>query len=99
MGVFGLNLLPIRYTAVMLLIAAMVLLLLEAGLIVRFFGAKELAGFLLVSAAWFAVDATVIWRGRAYSNREMRFFMLAWNAIALISMPWMWSKAILLQMR
>ena len=76
-----------------------VLLLLEAGLIVRFFGAKELAGFLLVSAAWFAVDATVIWRGRPYSNREMRFFMLAWNAIALISMPWMWSKAILLQMR
>ncbi len=76
-----------------------VLLLLEAGLIVRFFGAKELAGFLLVSGAWFALDATVIWRGRPYSNREMRFFMLAWNAIALISMPWMWSKAILLQMR
>jgi len=76
-----------------------VLLLLEAGLIVRFFGAKELAGFLLVSAAWFAVDATVIWRGRPYSNREMRFFMLAWNAIALISMPWMWSKALLLQKR
>ena len=30
LGVFGLNLLPIRYTAVLLLVAAMVLLLLEA---------------------------------------------------------------------
>jgi len=66
---------------------------------VRFLGATELAGFLLVSAAWFAVDATVIWRSRPYSNREMRFFMLAWNAIALITMPWMWSQASLLQMR
>jgi len=74
------------------------LLVLEAGLMMRFFGAKGLAGFLLVSAAWFAVDATLIWRSRPYSNREMRFFMLGWNAIALISMPWMWSNAILLQM-
>jgi 4-hydroxybenzoate polyprenyltransferase len=80
-----------------LLMAA--LMALEAALVVRFFGAKELAAFLLVSAAWFGVDATVIWRSRPYSNREMRFFMLAWNAIALISMPWLWSKAVLLQMR
>lgn len=76
-----------------------VLMLFEAGLVVKFFGANALAGFLLVSAAWFAVDATVIWRSRPYSTREMRFFMLAWNAIALISMPWMWSQAILLQKR
>ena len=76
-----------------------VLMVFEAGLVATFFGAKELAGFLLLSAAWFAVDATLIWRNRPYSNREMRFFMLAWNAIALISMPWMWSQASLLQMR
>ena len=75
------------------------LLLCEAGLVVHFFGAKELAAFLLLTAAWFAVDAMLIWRSRPYSNRTMRFFLLAWNAIALISMPWMWSKAILLQMR
>ena len=74
-------------------------MLLEAGLVVRFLGAKGLAGFLLLSAAWFIVDATVLWRSRPYSNREMRFFMLAWNAIALVSMPWMWSQASLLQMR
>ena len=85
-----------RVPAKLLMAALMVV---EAGLVVRFFGAKALAGFLLVSAAWFVVDATVIWRGRPYSNREMRCFMLAWNAIALISMPWMWSRASLLQMR
>ena len=76
-----------------------VVMLVEAGLVVRFFAAKELPGFLLLSAAWFAVDATLLWRGRPYSNRQMRFFLLAWNAIALISMPWMWSQASLLQMR
>ena len=74
-----------------------VLMVAEAGLVVRFFGAKPVAGFLLVSAAWFVVDATVLWRSRPYSNREMRFFLLAWNAIALVSMPWMWSRASLLQ--
>lgn len=76
-----------------------VLLLFEAGLILRFFGAKELAAFLLVTALWFTIDAALIWRSRPYSNKELRFFMLAWNAIALISMPWMWLKAGLLQMR
>lgn len=75
------------------------LMLFEAGLVVRFFDAQELAAFLLVSAAWFTIDAAVIWRSRPYSNREMRFFMLAWNAIALLSIPWMWSRASLLQMR
>ena len=75
------------------------LLLVEAMLTVTCFGAKELAGFLLLSATWFAVDAAAIWRSRPYSNREMRFFMLAWNAIALFSIPWMWSRASLLQLR
>ena len=74
-----------------------VLMLAEAGLVARFFGAKALAGFLLVSAAWFVVDATALWRSRPYSNRQMRFFLLAWNAIAVISMPWLWSRAVLLQ--
>jgi 4-hydroxybenzoate polyprenyltransferase len=76
-----------------------VLMLCEAGLVVRFFEAKEVAGFLLLSAAWFAIDATVLWRSRPYSNGQMRFAMFAWNAIALISMPWMWSQASLLRVK
>jgi len=75
-----------------------VLMLVEAGLVLRFLGARALAAFLLLSAAWFTLDATVIWRSRPYSNREMRFFMLAWNAVALISMPWIWSQGSLLRM-
>ncbi len=70
-----------------------VLMVVEAGLVVRLFGASAVAGFLLVSAAWFTLDATVMWRSRPYSTREMRVFMLGWNAIALISLPWMWSRA------
>ena len=76
-----------------------VLMLVEAGLVLRFLGARTLAAFLLLSAAWFTLDATVIWRSRPYSNREMRVFMLAWNAVALISMPWIWSQGSLLRMR
>src|SRR5436190_13512179 len=76
-----------------------VLMLVEAGLVLRFLGARALAAFLLLSAARFTLDATVIWRSRAYSNREMRFFMLAWNAAALIGMPWIWSQGSLLRMK
>ncbi|PYP11625.1 MAG: hypothetical protein DMD59_02275 [Gemmatimonadetes bacterium] len=85
-----------RVRAKLLMVA---LIVCEAVLVARFFSAKVLALFLLMSAAWFAVDATVLWRSRPYTNREMRFFMLAWNAVALVSMPWMWSQASLLQMR
>ena len=76
-----------------------VLMLVEATLVLRFLGATALAAFLLLSAAWFTLDATVIWRSRPYNNREMRFFMLAWNAVALTSMPWIWSQGSLLRMR
>ena len=78
-----------------LLIAA--LLLAEAAVVVKFFGEVILAGFLLVSAAWFVLDAVLLWRDRAYSTRQMRFALLAWNAVALVSMPWMWWRAGLIQ--
>ena len=52
-----------------------------------------LAVFLAASAAWFAVDVALLWRDRPYSPAEMRFLFLAWNAVALASMPWMWRAA------
>src|SRR5207247_5544824 len=64
-----------------------VLMLVEAGLVLRFLGARALSAFLLPSAAWFTLDATVIWRSRPYSHRALRYVMLAWNAVALIRMP------------
>jgi lycopene elongase/hydratase (flavuxanthin-forming) len=79
-----------------LLIAA--LLVVEAALVWTFFREVVLAGFLLTSALWFVLDATAIWKSRTYTNGQMRFAMLAWNAVALFSVPWMWWRAGLLQM-
>jgi len=54
-----------------------------------------LAAFLAASAAWFAVDVLLLWGDRPYSPAEMRLLFLAWNAVALASMPWMWHAATL----
>ena len=52
-----------------------------------------LAAFLAASAAWFTVDVLLLWGDRPYSPAEMRFLFLAWNAVALASMPWLWHAA------
>jgi 4-hydroxybenzoate polyprenyltransferase len=52
-----------------------------------------LAAFLVGSAAWFMLDAMVLWRDRPYSPGEMRLLFLVWNALALASMPWVWHAA------
>lgn len=74
-----------------LLIAAF--LALEAILVYAYFRDFVLGGFLLASALWFVLDAAIFWRSRPYSSGQMRFAMFAWNAIALISMPWVWWTA------
>jgi 4-hydroxybenzoate polyprenyltransferase len=54
-----------------------------------------LAAFLAASAVWFTLDVMLLWRDRPYSPSEMRFSFLAWNAVALASMPWVWHAATL----
>jgi 4-hydroxybenzoate polyprenyltransferase len=54
-----------------------------------------LAAFLAASAVWFTLDVMLLWRDRPYSPGEMRFSFLAWNAVALASMPWVWHAATL----
>jgi 4-hydroxybenzoate polyprenyltransferase len=71
----------------------------ETVLVYVFFRDPVLNGFLLASAAWFVLDATLVWRSRPYTPAQMRFAMLAWNAIALGSMPWVWWKASLAVLR
>jgi len=71
----------------------------EGGLLYGFFQDLLLTGFLFASAAWFAVDATLLWRSRPYTPAQMRFAMFAWNAIALGSMPWVWWKASLVVLK
>jgi 4-hydroxybenzoate polyprenyltransferase len=80
-----------------LLIAAF--LAVETVLLYVFFRDLLLVGFLLTSAVWFALDATLLWRGRPYTPGQMRFALLAWNAIALGSMPWVWWKASFILLR
>jgi 4-hydroxybenzoate polyprenyltransferase len=71
------------------------LLLLEAGLVWKFFGDFWISGALLLGVLWFLFDALVLWRDRPYSLIQMRVFMLGWNAIALASIPWVWRTATL----
>jgi 4-hydroxybenzoate polyprenyltransferase len=71
----------------------------ESALVFLFFRDATLSLFLLASGAWFLVDATLLWRGKPYSPPQMRFAMIAWNVIALVSMPWVWWKASLTALR
>jgi 4-hydroxybenzoate polyprenyltransferase len=80
-----------------LLIAA--LLVFEAVLVWVFFREIVLASFLVASGLWFLLDATAIWKSLPYTNGQMRFAMLAWNGVALLSMPWMWWRAGLVAVR
>jgi 4-hydroxybenzoate polyprenyltransferase len=65
----------------------------EAVLIFASFHDRWIAGALAFGAMWFVADATVLWGNRPYSLRQMRTFMLGWNAIALASMSWVWFTA------
>jgi len=74
-----------------LLISA--LLAAECGLVAFFFHDLVLTLFLLASAVWFILDAVAFWRDKPYSPGQMRFALIAWNVVALVSMPWVWWKA------
>ena len=69
------------------------MLFLEALLVWKFFSDIWILAALMFAGFWFLADATVIWRRRPYSLAQMRFFMLAWNTIALGSMGWVWQTA------
>ena len=73
------------------LICAM--LIAEAFLVWKYFNAIWISGALLFGVLWFLLDAAVLWRDRPYSLAAMRVFMLGWNTIALVSMPWVWTTA------
>ena len=78
------------------LIAAM--LGVESALVYLSFGDRVVTGFLAMGAVWFVVDATLVWKNRAYSPTEMKLFMWGWNAAALAGMVWNWSSASLTQL-
>jgi 4-hydroxybenzoate polyprenyltransferase len=51
--------------------------------------------FLAVGTLWFLADATLFWRNRAYSPKEMRLFLWGWNGAALLGMFWNWGHGTL----
>jgi 4-hydroxybenzoate polyprenyltransferase len=71
----------------------------ESVVVYHFFGDLVITGFLAAGALWFVLDATALWKGRAYTPSQMRLFMWAWNVAALLGMWWNWSTASLTHIR
>jgi len=70
-------------------------LCIETSLIWTSFRDWIVTGFLAVGALWFLMDATLLWKDRAYTPRQMRLFLWGWNAAALLGMFWNWSQGTL----
>jgi 4-hydroxybenzoate polyprenyltransferase len=64
----------------------------ETALVYYFFRDAVITGFLGFGAAWFVLDALLIWKNRPYSPAVMRLFMWGWNAAAVAGMFWNWSN-------
>jgi 4-hydroxybenzoate polyprenyltransferase len=75
------------------------LLCVETVLVYLFFTDLVIAAFLGLGAAWFLLDAALLWKNRPYSPTEMRLFMWGWNAAAIAGMFWDWSKGSLTHVR
>ena len=63
----------------------------ETALVYIFFRDLVTTAFLGFGAAWFVLDALVIWKNRPYSPTAMRLFMWGWNAASFAGMFWNWS--------
>jgi 4-hydroxybenzoate polyprenyltransferase len=63
----------------------------ETALVYVGFGDLVISGFLAAGVLWFAVDALWVWKDDAYTPLQMRAFMWAWNAAALLGMYWNWA--------
>src|SRR6202158_380533 len=71
------------------------LLCVEAALVHFFFRDWIISSFLALGVMWFVLDASLLWRNRAYSPMEMRLFMWSWNIAALLGMFWNWKRTTL----
>jgi 4-hydroxybenzoate polyprenyltransferase len=67
----------------------------ETALVQVFSRDLIITGFLAFGALWFLIDATLLWKNRAYSPKEMRLFLWGWNAAALLGMFWNWTHSTL----
>src|SRR5712664_2153916 len=70
-------------------------LCIETTLVQFYFRDWIITGFLAIGALLFLVDATLLWKQRAYSPGEMRLFLWGWNAAAVLGMFWNWGHSTL----
>jgi 4-hydroxybenzoate polyprenyltransferase len=70
-------------------------LCIETMLVRIFFRDWIITSFLAFGALWFLIDATLLWKDRPYSPKEMRLFLWGWNAAAVLGMFWNWTHATL----
>jgi len=54
-----------------------------------------ITSFLAFGALWFLADATLLWKTRAYTPKQMRLFLWGWNAAALMGVFWNWTHGTL----
>ncbi len=72
-----------------------VFLCVETALLQIYFRDWIITGFLAIGAFWFLADATLLWKDRAYSPKQMRLFLWGWNAAAVLGMSWNWAHGTL----
>ena len=65
-------------------------LTIETALMQIYFRDRVIMGFLALGAIWFLMDATLLWKNRAYTPNQMRLFLWGWNAAALLGVFWDW---------
>lgn len=67
----------------------MLLLLLIEGYILKFwFNDRVLSSFLIGFALWLLLDIFIFFKGKPYSLTQMKFFGIAINILAILSMVW-----------
>jgi 4-hydroxybenzoate polyprenyltransferase len=64
------------------------LLLIECTLVAKYFDDRAITIFLAVGALFFLLDASLLWKNRAYSTPQMRLFLWGWNAAAVLGIVW-----------
>jgi lycopene elongase/hydratase (flavuxanthin-forming) len=70
-------------------------LCIETLLVRTYYRDWVVAGFLALGAVWFVLDATLLWRDRAYRPKEMRLFLWGWNIAAVLGIFWNWTQGTL----
>jgi 4-hydroxybenzoate polyprenyltransferase len=68
----------------------------ETTLVQFYFRDWIITSFLTIGAIWFLADATLLWKERAYSPKQMRLFLWGWNAAAFLGMFWNWGHGTLI---